>query len=215
MILLQNYSTWVDYMHVPIFYKSLSIDNLSDVQNEVLNITSIDSLLDIASKERGTIHYIHSSEYVFNHSPSLSTFFNKIGLLEHKESILFGWNLVPPGVKSSIHLDSPSSTYSINIPIANYKGTFLHQYKANASGDILDYPVIGKKLNGTFFKPEDCELVETHETTTPWIVNIQLPHQFHNPSKDKYRYTLLCKILKEHTEAHELVKKLVGSPGQF
>jgi len=198
-------------------YKQLPTTNLMDIQQEILNILSFESLHEIALnrliklKEKGTIHFnIPPTEYLFEHSPSLFNFFKQIGISDFPEAIKIGVNFTPPDFLGTVHIDGLSdiATYSINIPIANYKGTFLNTFNANDS----EYLVHPQSVSAyKYYKPEDCELVSSNETTTPYIINVLSPHQFHNPHKDTYRYMVICKIKKQYKNVNDIVEKLFNS----
>jgi hypothetical protein len=198
-------------------YKQLSTNNLIDIQSEILNILPFEKLHEIATyrltqlNQKGTIHFnIPPTEYLFEHSPSLFNFFKQIGISDFPEAIKIGVNFTPPDFLGTIHVDGLSdiATYSINIPIANYVGTFLNTFNTNNSEHLV-HPYAASAYK--YYKPEECELISSNETVTPYIINVLSPHQFHNPHKDTYRYMVICKIKKQYENVNDIVEKLFNT----
>jgi hypothetical protein len=199
-------------------YKPLLTQHLPNIQEEVLNILSFETLQDIAwerlvkHKERGTIHWnIPPVEYMFEQSPSLFNFYKEIGISDFPEAIIMAVNFTPPDFLGTIHIDGLSdiATYSINIPIANCEGTYLNTYDViNPEKELSPYSLANKSNPYRYWKPEDCKLVSTNETVTPYLINVESPHQFSNPNMNTYRYMLISKIKKEYENVNDIVAKL-------
>jgi len=172
-------------------YKILQIDDLAVIQQGILDLMPIETLLE--KKMRGTC-YLYETSYIFERVPALATFFKKIGL-ENPDSIKIAMLFVPPRRLGPLHIDPPDfATYSINIPIINCDNTFMHYFKSDSPGEKMIYEAAGKKVWTVDFKLEDCELLEIQETNKPYIVNISIPHQYDNSQNDTHRYMLLCRI---------------------
>lgn len=187
--------------------KILNIDQLHEIQQGILKIIPTDLLLSMNA--RG-VCYVHDTEYIFEHVPELANFFNDLGL--DAQSVRIGANFALPRSKYRIHIDPPNfARYSINIPIINCENTYMRYFKSLSEGEKIFYETSnGKSIWALYYKPEECELLDTHHTNSPYVLDMRTPHQFDNSMNDTHRYMLVCRVI-DTADATSIAERLLNN----
>ena len=166
-------------------YKRLEIPNLSSLQGKLFDLVP----KDLFSHPR---LLFPEDQTIFQEIVELTDFLYSLNL--DPANTRFAFFVVMPKTNSPIHKDYGDADYSINIPIKNCSGTFLNFYTTNTEPVLQDERI----ENGIKFKPHyyynpsDCELVDTIDTGTPYIMSIKNIHNVQNPTYHP-RINLLCR----------------------
>lgn len=180
-------------------YTILTVENLTKLQQEVLNYLPFEMMVEETKTKNGRIiSYLHGTTDILNNVPSLKHYLSNFNIT-NDNNVLIGVNVAQPYYKSPIHLDPLDfAHYSINIPICNCDNTFLHFYKATVQNEKANFGNYKNQLNFTRYSQKDCIYLETVNTNEPYILNMTTPHQFDNSKNDKPRYMLLCRVKRNY-----------------
>lgn len=170
-------------------FKTISIPNLSEIQQDILDKIPAGSL------SRNDLFYVKDSVNHFLSIPSLKKLLDDLDFTNHIHSDGIALNVTFPGITLPIHYDSDKFVYSFNIPIQNCENTFVNLY-ATESQPIATprkHPVHGTYVVSRAYDPNACKLIESHQVLEPCILNTNVPHNVSSKS-DKVRIMLLVRL---------------------
>jgi len=163
-------------------FKSIHIDHIDTIINRAL------ALVPENKKYRTGLFYIDDNKEKFLSIPQLSKLLSELGLLEHVSGIAV--YVVYSGTPIIIHRDSGDITYSLNIPLSGCENTFVNFYDTVQQNVPL---VDGARVNYFSYDPQQCQLIQSLEMTTPHLINVSVPHAVVN-GNNQPRITLLIRL---------------------
>lgn len=171
------------------FYcKPVHIEQFTDIQEEISKTISKEIL------NFPRLYYPKNNREMFLGIGALKTSLEKLGLLDHLNDAGFGLHVLMPNSSCSIHVDTGTFPYSLNIPITCCKDSILYFYKLkNYLDDIEKYRI--RTPYGTYykFKEDDVDVVESYKLSTPFIMNTKIIHSVTNLSNNP-RIMLLVRL---------------------
>ena len=149
-------------------YKKINIENFTEIQEELYKF--LEQYFDGIDKEICTVIPVDELD-----APLLKQFFVDNNLHPDMYSVFFRM----PGRTIPIHLDGDpefSRFLALNLPIANYKNTYMHWY--NISEDELK----DATYQGNLFRGTDAVLtpIDTLELDSPYLLRVDVPHNVTN-----------------------------------
>jgi hypothetical protein len=154
-----------------VFYK-IKINNLKSTQTNILSKIPNDDLTLMPTR-------LFYPKYEFLDDPSLISALNEYGLTNYIFDVaLF---VLGPNDISPIHVDGDSSySWSLNIPLKNCENTRTNFYQSNQAPIRKKSP--NSNIEYSVFDPRLCTLIDTVQLTDPYLMNVSVPHQIHNPN---------------------------------
>jgi hypothetical protein len=163
-------------------YQPIILPNLKQISENALKI------LKEISSDYLTDHNVFYSK-LFLEDTVLKESLTYVNLFDRVTSI--GCNVMLPYRSISIHTDMGRYDSSLNIPLSGYIGSRVNFYKS------LTDPIIGTlKYSGIpfqKFEDETCELLDSFELNTPYIINVKVPHNVVNNTPNT-RVALLIRL---------------------
>jgi hypothetical protein len=147
-------------------YFPIEVVNLNTIREKILRL-----LPKYTMPFRSNFFYIPKEEILGIEELKLDL--TNMGLLNYIDAtgINFYYKNIP-----IIHVDTGNFKYSLNIPISGYSNTYINYYNSSIEPAL--------KSKGTVswleYDTSNCTLIERFESTTPAIVNTQVPHAFEN-----------------------------------
>jgi hypothetical protein len=167
-------------------FREIHIENLADIQREVL--MSIPKHLLLSTN----LTYIENNKDVFLTLPSIKKVINDLKLPNYcvgqvAINVTMGYD------NGNYHMDSGPYRYSLNIPISGCENTWINFYNTLANPHVVTVENKGKTHHFFRYYPDDCELIESHETSVPYLLSVKVPHRVENKSPNM-RVMLLIRI---------------------
>ena len=163
-------------------YKEIHLDNLDVIINESLN------LFPDNKKDKTSLFYIDNNRELFLKIPELKNNLDRLELTDHVYG--FGFYIVFNNSPLGIHHDNGDIIYSLNLPLSGCKNTYVNFYRSSSQAEEL-LTMAGNKYFA--YKKEDCELIDRLELTSPYIINVKVPHAVVNKNNEP-RITLLIRL---------------------
>ena len=181
----------------------LNFTNLSHIQ------LGISELIKMPNYTDAKLFYPENHVNLFLTVDPLREELEKLKLLD--DVLAIAVIVVDPGQRIPIHTDTGGYTYSLNIPISGYNKTYVNFYKPESESHSR-VPVVrstGESTGHTYnkFDIQTCELIDSFESTMPYIMDTQVPHDVVNKSRLPRVFLLIR--LKSH--ANELVESMFNS----
>lgn len=157
---------------------------IQDIQKEVISLLPNDFM------KETTLRYITGFKDTNNKILGLLSIQKLlISLNLNTEHIIScSFTICKPNENIPIHVDKGPYTLSINIPILNSKKTFVHFYESKEPPNEIS--ITTPYLS---FKEDSCNLLETVETDSPYIINTKIIHKVVNDTKND-RLMLLMRL---------------------
>ena len=167
----------------------VKINNLAEIQSELIKV--------FPNKYFGK----RSLFYLPNNLPlffSIKVLQDYIVHLQLQNCVrAFAFLILPPSRDLPIHQDIGSFKWSLNIPLQVMPGCLLKLY-TNFNGIVE----MVKLPDGNIFhknEPENCNLIEVHDTITPYFLNTSIPHSVENFSEvDQIQLLIRFDLSAEH-----------------
>jgi len=172
-------------MNTEDFYRTIKIDNLAVIQEEVLKKIP-ENLLNNTN-----LTYIENNKKIFLGIPELYNFLESIKINEFVGSIAI--NVTTAQSNGNCHVDSGPYKYSINIPILNCENTFIDFYKVTGDHQIVYVEKHGTRHHFFKYTEDQCELIYRGDTSVPYLLGTKTPHRVINDS-DNIRIMLLIRM---------------------
>ena len=172
------------------YYIPIHLENLDIIQKKVLQLFPKENL------NKKILFYIPNNLELFFNIPELKNELDRLGWSDYIHS--FAFYIVQKTKGSTHHTDTGDTIYSFNIPIYNCKNTFVNFYTTSVE------PIKISPLNQAsyyHYDPNDCELVDTLEMTSPHVINVKQVHNIVN-NNNYPRITLLVRLKKELSLDH-------------
>ena len=163
-------------------HKKIHLDNLDIIVKESLKLFPDDK------KDNTGLFYINNNRELFLRIPELKNNLDRLELTNHVYG--FGFYIVFDRSPLNIHHDNGDIIYSLNLPLAGCKNTYVNFYKSSSAPTEL-LTINGNKYFS--YIKEDCELIDQLELTDPHIINVKIPHAVVNKNKEP-RITLLIRL---------------------
>jgi len=162
-------------------YFPIDVSNLNIIREKILRL-----LPKYTTPYQSKFFYVPKEEILG--VEEITTALKDIGLLDYVDST--GINFYYKGIPV-IHVDTGNFIYSLNIPISGYNNTYINYYMSSTDPEL--------KYKGTVswleYNASKCTLIEQFESSTPAIVNTQVPHAFENFNNEP-RIMLLLRLNK-------------------
>lgn len=170
-------------------HTEIDIPNVESIKEQALKIIGPE-YFDAA---KPIFAYLPDSIRVFLAIPELKSFLDSQGWTEHVTGIML--NIIPPGGVSTIHIDAPMFNKSFNIPLSGYEVSYVDFFKQIGEPTFKDKPDSEKSTKFKFwtFERKDVELIERYQTTGPYMLRTDIPHQVINNGTSK-RAILLVRL---------------------
>jgi hypothetical protein len=181
-------------------YLPIHIDNLSQIQDTILK------MIPIPEYDRATLYYPNDNKKLVTEVDLLTQYLASVDLESEIHGV--GVIIVNPKAQIPIHKDHGNYTYSLNIPLSGYQKTFVNFYKTNADDTLIEVQKkVGQSSGHRYnaFERDKCELIVSHESLTPYIMDTRIPHDVVNKS-DTTRIFLLIRLKQT---ANEKIKSLL------
>jgi hypothetical protein len=137
--------------------------------------------------------YLPDSKKLFLGIPELKSFLDNKGWTDSVTGIML--NVIPAGNTSTIHIDAPIFSRSFNIPLQGYEQSYVDFFEELKQPEFIDKPK--SDISGSYkfstYQRQDVELVERYQTTGPYILRTDIPHQVINEGKSN-RSILLVRL---------------------
>ena len=141
--------------------------------------------------------------------PELQAVLENFGSMAMVHSMAF--NISRPFQKPGLHVDDGTFIYSFNIPLINYKNTFLNVYeKVDKLVMMKHRDKYDNVISYWGVRPEDCKLIEKIETVHPHFLNTKFPHSVENENYS-IRFNMLIRFNPEFDPS--ILENMVGRPG--
>jgi hypothetical protein len=166
-------------------FTRLPVKNLTEIQREVLNVLP-EELFKVTTIIRLTEEY---HQQILN-LPCIQQTLGDFGFKPYILSLQL--HVTKPNITIPTHCDN-GFTFSFNIPIANCNNTYVSWFETDTEPETLrvrDDP-IGLTYNR--FTPDSCNLIERVEIDSPYVLNVQVPHNVENLNNTT-RLMLLCRL---------------------
>lgn len=119
----------------------------------------------------------------------------RFGGMDMVHSMAF--NISRPFQKPGLHVDDGTFIYSFNIPLINYKNTFLNVYQKVDNLVMMKHRDRYDNIISYWgVRPEDCVLLERIETIQPHFLNTKFPHSVENENYS-IRFNMLTRMKPE------------------
>jgi hypothetical protein len=158
-------------------YKKIKIDNFTEIQEELYKF--LEQYYNGIDKEICTVIPTEDLD-----TPILNKFFKENNL--HPDMCAVFCRM--PGATIPIHLDGDAEFprfLALNIPIANYKNTYMHWYNIPEE-ELTDATYQGNLFRGT---SDALTPIDTLELDAPYLLRVDVPHNVTN-NTDKIRLLL-------------------------
>lgn len=165
-----------------LLYKKIKIDNFDVIQQMILSFLTEH----FGSLEKEILSGIPQDKLLAA-VPQLAEFFVKNNLNPNMVAVF----VRAPHIKAPIHIDGDSESklryLAINLPIANYKGTYQNYYAIPSS----EFEFIEDRGNRyrAYTKEPRPPIFDRVEITEPHIIRVDMPHDVDN-DKDTFRVML-------------------------
>jgi len=181
-------------------YKKIKIKNLKQIQQDALSIFP---------KERydsTSFFFLPDSAKTFLKFKSIRTMLDSYGLTSYVEKCCVGYSAISPKIRIPIHKDSGGFTYSFNIPLTESKKSFVNFYETAVEPKLIiaDNEKNDKALHYYDYNINDCTVIDKLETSSPYVLDTQVPHDVYNGS-DEFRIMLLLRIDNSGNQVFEKV----------
>jgi hypothetical protein len=165
-------------------FTRLPVKNLTEIQQEVLNILP-EELFKLT-----TIIRLPEYDQQILDLPCIQKILGDFGFKPYILSVQL--HVTAPNITIPTHCDN-GFVYSFNIPIANCDKTYVSWFDTDGEPETLRVRDDPKGLTYNRFDPSKCTLIERVEINTPYILNVQVPHNVENLN-DTTRLMLLCRL---------------------
>jgi hypothetical protein len=167
-------------------YYPILVDNLESLREKVL------ANLPERVFNFTAVTYDHALAYNIARLPEVVSALEQFGGIKQIESIAF--NVTPPNRTGKIHTDTGGYAYTFNIPLLNFRNTFLRLHRKTKEPISKTYKdPQGNDINYHLYNKTNCVLDQTIETLEPHIFNTTVPHQVVNPN-DTIRINMLIRL---------------------
>jgi len=166
-------------------YTPLQIDQLEEIQYEVLKRIPADLL------EKTTLTYIENNREIFTSIPALKEYLTKTKMYYYVGPVAINVTLGKDA--GNYHVDNGIFHYSLNIPIKGCENTWVNFYETTCEPHIVTVKNKGETHNFFRFNPEECNLIKSEETNSPYLLHVKTPHRVENRSDDT-RVMLLLRL---------------------
>jgi hypothetical protein len=154
-------------------WSEVKLNNLAEIQSELIKVIP-ENKLGIFS-----LFYLPNNLLLFSSIKVLRDALVHLQLQNYVRG--FAFLILPPSTKLPIHQDIGKFKWSLNIPLQVIPGCFLKLY-TNFNGIVETV----KLPDGNIFhkhESENCNLIEVHDTITPYFFNTSIPHTVENCSE--------------------------------
>lgn len=174
------------------YYYTTHLENLSEIQQEVL------SKIPDSELAKSSLFYLKDHYNLFLNGTLLGVTLAKMNMLEHVSGV--GLIVVMPYSGIPIHCDTGTYKHSLNIPIQGYDHTYVSFYKSLEEPNMVqvDKPNDSHQHGHGYlhYDIDKCKLLNRFESTSPYIMDTQVPHDVYNNS-NVTRVMLLARL--KHT----------------
>jgi hypothetical protein len=167
-------------------YKSITVDNLSCIQDECLAV--FNKHYSLVFGNRGfTFSYV-DQDILRSEAPAYIQFLKDIELYDKwSTTAIIGVIGESRIIDSPIHVDSTNwlaRSYALNIPIINCNDSHTVWYDVS-DDDIITYSSNDARFNTVqTFKPESSTEIGRMVASNPAWINVGIPHRAENNNKD-------------------------------
>ena len=166
-------------------YRPLQIDQLEEIQYEALKRIPTDLL------DKTTLTYIENNREIFSGIPALRQYLLQSKIYSHVGPIAV--NITLGKDSGNHHVDNGIFQYSLNIPVMGCDNTWINFYETLSEPKVMAVKNKGETHNFLKFNPEECNLILSEETKSPYLLHVKTPHRVENRS-DNIRVMLLLRL---------------------
>ena len=181
----------------------VKINNLAEIQSELIKVFPEKKF------EKMNVFYLPNNLPLFFSIKVLQDYIVHLQLQNCVSG--FAFIILPPSTNLPIHQDIGSFKWSLNIPLQVMPGCLLKLY-TNFNGIVE----LVKLPHGNIFhkhEPENCNLIEVHDTSTPYFLNTSIPHSVENFSEvDQIQLLIRVDLSAEHI-INEHIKHITSLDG--
>lgn len=157
------------------YYLPIQVDNLEIIRSRVLDI--IPPIL----LESSFINYDPVLSDQLLSMPEIISAVEQFGGLDQVERVMF--NTMQPYSEYDPHCDFGERRYSFNIPILNFRNTYLTIFSLDSELLFRTYVnVYGNTVRYYDIDVSKSELLDTIETANPHVLDTKYPHGVQNPN---------------------------------
>jgi hypothetical protein len=167
-------------------YQQLHIDLLEEIQHEALKRIPADLL------DKTTLTYIDNNREIFSSIPALKEYLIRTKVYSHLGPIAV--NITLGRDAGNYHVDNGIFSYSLNIPVMGCADTWINFYETTSEPHVVTVKNKGETHNFLRFHPDECKLIRSDETNSPYLLHVKTPHRVENKS-DGTRVMLLLRLL--------------------